>query len=214
MKKKNVVVTIGLIVILTVISGISFTSAYFQDKDKIKNNFTTAIIETEIEEKFEPDVENPKRFIKEVKIRNSARTESLIRVSINEIWRDENNPEWVGEVNSSLVTLNYDKNLDSNWIYGNDGYYYYRKKLAPDESTELLLESVVFNEIEDDSEYIDKIYEIDIKSEAVQANRFIDEDNNEIYSYEKVWLNITDENVIRVLKNIINGDSIIIGDGE
>ncbi|MEG2868937.1 MAG: hypothetical protein RR894_14450 [Terrisporobacter sp.] len=214
MKKKNVVVTIGLIVILTVISGISFTSAYFQDKDKIKNNFTTAIIETEIEEKFEPDVENPKRFIKEVKIRNSARTESLIRVSINEIWRDENNPEWVGEVNSSLVTLNYDKNLDSNWIYGNDGYYYYRKKLAPDESTELLLESVVFNEIEDDSEYIDKTYEIDIKSEAVQANRFIDEDNNEIYSYEKVWLNITDENVIRVLKNIINGDSIIIGDGE
>lgn len=213
MKKKSVIATITSIVVLTVISTMSFTSSYFQDKDKIENNFITGQIETEVEEEFKPDPENPKRFIKEVKIKNSGHIESLVRVSINERWIDKNNPDWIGEVNSELVTLNYATDLDDNWIYGNDGYYYYLKMLPAGETTELLLESVLFNDIDDDSEYIDKTYEIDIKSEAVQANKFKDEEGNEVYSYEKVWLNIIDENVITVLRGIIDSRSSV-GDGE
>lgn len=141
MKKKKLSLLIGVgILTVALIGG---TLAWFTSKDNVTNKFTTGSIKHEILEKFETKNETHENILpgdeinKDVWIKNTGKSDSLLRVKITPVWVDGNT-----ETNASgQVTLNF---VDSVKEYTNDitnakwvkiGDYYYYNKVLKAENT-------------------------------------------------------------------------------
>lgn len=78
--------------------------------------------------------------------------------------------------------------FEENWCYSDDGYYYYKKELEGNATTEMLLEKVIFSsDIDKNSIYEGMEYRVEVKAEAVQSNKYINENGEEVYPYKEVW---------------------------
>ena len=106
------------------------------------------------------------KVTKQVSVENTGNSAALLRVKITPVW------DVKGNLPQTDATEAVDLNLASNsdWIKGNDGYYYYTKVLAKGATSSQLLDSVdikgSFNMTED---YQNRGLTVKVESDAIQT---------------------------------------------
>ncbi|OXX84991.1 hypothetical protein AVM15_01155 [Paraclostridium benzoelyticum] len=188
MNKKVQALAVSGVLTVGVIGG---TLAWFTSQDSVKNPFNTASNGENgkgikiVEEFIEPKNMLPGDEVnKDVQVKNTATYDQFIRVKLTPTFVDPKNGdrkkitqrEVDGEtydLDTSKITLNF-KNLDKHkvnetWFAGKDGYYYYIGKVAPNELTKMLLDSVtlLYNA---GNEYRGIGFDIDVEAESTQAS--------------------------------------------
>ena len=166
---------IFVILLFLVILSIGGTIAYYYQNIVIPNEFQTLLYNVTIDEDFNNEWGTKKVYITNNEISNSN---VLIRVNYNEIWSKK--------IGNTLVylsnTINGTNVVDKGWtdtfsndfIDGLDGWYYYKKLLAPNETIRILNSiSLNNNLIEQNSEYeeyLDYNYKLIFNYEAIELN--------------------------------------------
>lgn len=191
---------------LAVIGAVGGALAYFTSTDTFENVFKTRPYNIEVVETFEsPDNWTPGTTTeKNVVVNNRGDVEAAVRVSLTEKWVDAegNDLDFVDANDEKAAIINFAGDYANTWTMSEeDGviYYYYNKALAPQASTESLIESVTFNpnfEIaqEHNCETIDNVttcrtstaghaggtYTLDVKVETAQFDQYKEIWNTEV----------------------------------
>lgn len=136
-KLSTVLVIAAALALVTAIGG---TMAWLTTHSEgLTNTFTPAKIEGKVKETFE----NPFDTKSNVYIQNTSDVPVYVRVALVPTWvMEENNKfvpvaEPVGNDDVIIDTKEWKSFVpaaDSNWVQGNDGYYYYTKPLAAKDS--------------------------------------------------------------------------------
>lgn len=213
-KKKLSLLVVSGVLVTTIVGG---SLAWFTSKDTKLNYFSTGSIKHEIVEVFEEDglAKNllpGDEVNKDVWINNTGKSDALLRVKVI--------PQWVnklGEVDNlldtNLIELVFadgvQKSLesgignDTNWILGNDGYFYYtsilpvNKEEVEHQSAQLLSAVRLSGEVSDQDKYAEKEINVRIESETVQVNKD---------AYKESWEGIEnlDTEILTMLDNLID----------
>jgi hypothetical protein len=99
----------------------------------VENEFTPAVVSCEVSENFDGNIK------RDVSIKNTGNTDAFIRAYVvaNYITED-------GKVLGTVPLEGSDFKLthtSGRWIRGSDGFWYYNEKIAPEKSTENLIDS-------------------------------------------------------------------------
>lgn len=141
--KKSLFATIALAGVV----GLAGTLAYFAQEMSVENKLGTKSYGSELVEKFTPEFDwKPGATVdKEVKVKNTGDYDIVARVTWDEEWTNKKTEATIvggsfagyEPASTNFVTKNYaDMN---NWVYGNDGYAYYKTPItAKGESTNFL----------------------------------------------------------------------------
>lgn len=131
MGKKLLLLLIAVLLNLTCFTGVLFVSAYLVSNDKIVNSVTVGNSRLHIDEEFEsPDSLQPGQAIpKKVRVKNTGLTPCRVRVMT--AFSDSNAQK--------NVKIDYDTD---NWSLKEDGYWYYKRTLQPEEETTELFSQV------------------------------------------------------------------------
>lgn len=213
-KKKLSLLVVSGVLVTTIVGG---SLAWFTSKDTKLNYFSTGSIKHEIVEVFEEDglAKNllpGDEVNKDVWINNTGKSDALLRVKVI--------PQWVnklGEVDNlldtNLIELVFadgvQKSLesgignDTNWILGNDGYFYYtsilpvNKEEVEHQSAQLLSAVRLSGKVSDQDKYAEKEINVRIESETVQVNKD---------AYKESWEGIEnlDTEILTMLDNLID----------
>ena len=159
MKEKK---TILILILVLTIGIVGLTIAYFSNNTSVNNIFTTQPYGTTVTETFtSPSNWLPGQEVdKSVIATNTGNVDEAVRISLSENWTTANHntlngwitesgnksshlPENEPSTDERVAIINFDNASD--WEYSN-GYYYYKYKLSPNESTSSLIKSVTFNE--------------------------------------------------------------------
>lgn len=168
----------GFLVVLVSLSfGLYQTYAALTDSDQKQNEFRLGDFQTSIEEEFDPPMtfEPEKEYLKKVSIKNTGEQESFIRIlALPVLTKKQTN----GVITLLPVTtdgaapiLSIDYNL-TDWIDGEDGYFYYKKKLIKGESTTNLFTKVKMNQANITEEYIGVVLSFEVKAEGISTTKF------------------------------------------
>ena len=143
MKKINKSLIVLLLVLCVGLVGI--TIAYFSNQTTLENEFTTKEYGTSYEEEFV----SPANWLpgdtteKTVIATNTGQVDEAVRIKISEKWISHNGQELsLDKDGVTAVLINLDNSRE--WIKDGD-YYYYKYKIAPNESTSSFIKSVTFN---------------------------------------------------------------------
>ena len=169
MKKRMLTAALALCCLAVLATG---TLAYFTAEETAQNVITMGSLKmelVELDEKGEPweDVENivpGMEVTKEAFVKNTGTVDFYTRVKITKTFvpaQGEEKPE----LNTKLVRLDINEKY---WEPGNDGFYYYKKPVAPGEKTEPLFTTVTFS-TEMGNEYQNVKVIIDLDAQAVQS---------------------------------------------
>lgn len=197
MKKKTPLL---IVLVLLAVTVIGTTFAWFHSSDTVINPFKTQAGKIDItpDEEFENNESwNGDIKSKKVTVKNedSYNIDVLIRVNLTPRWVEAGTDiPYAGDVSLiDLVFSNLDNNMNigNDWVYGNDGYYYYKAKVAPGSSTEELLDSVKIKEEKTlPEEYEGKDFVVDVNAEGVAANTS---------EYRKVWSTISEGSPLDIM---------------
>ena len=136
----------SLAIILLV--SVGATLAFLVDKSgPVENTFVPGSVAVEVQESFDNVTKTG------VKIKNTGNVDAYIRVAIIPTWEDdEGNP--VG-VSASLADLTIDwgekggsgteAEPGNGWVKGTDGFWYYTSPVAPQDPTNILIDSATVN---------------------------------------------------------------------
>ena len=142
LKKKRSLFAIAFLC-LVVLVGI--TIAFFTSTSNIDNIFNSGTYKTVTTENFvsptdwKPGDTTPKT----ITTKNEGTLPVRVRVKLTESWISEDSQELPIENNNERMAIINFAN-ESDWIKDGD-YYYYKRDLAPGESTTSLIESVTYN---------------------------------------------------------------------
>ncbi len=148
---------ISLVILLVCV--VATTSAYLIIKNSISNEFIMGKVEPEIIETFKKE----NKVKEDVYIKNSGNVPIYIKTAIIISWKDKQGK--ILEV-KPVENLDYIINFSTseNWIISNDGYYYYKKPITPNDITDILIEECIQTQ-----EYDDKVLDVNIATQAIQA---------------------------------------------
>ena len=169
MKKRMLTAALALCCLAVLATG---TLAYFTAEETAQNVITMGALKmdlVELDEKGEPweDVENivpGMEVTKEAFVKNTGTVDFYTRVKITKTFvpaQGEEKPE----LNTKLVRLDINEKY---WEPGNEGFYYYKKPVAPGEETKPLFTTVTFS-TEMGNEYQNVKVKIDLDAQAVQS---------------------------------------------
>lgn len=171
-KNKKIVIFILAIAFMGIIGT---TYAYYQSNVVLPNRFQTMTYNVTINENF-----NNTWGTKEVSFVNNeeSNTPVVLRVNYNEQWRKEIDDYVVllsNKIgNTNVVTKSWTSDWNNNFVDGNDGWYYYKKVLGPQESVKVLnsiaLNNTLISSSPDYENYQTYDYRLDFNFEAIQAN--------------------------------------------
>lgn len=121
-RKKSLTMLVSLALILLV--GVGGTLAYLVTQTgEVKNTFTPAKMEIELEEEFKDDTKS------NVYVTNSGEVAAYVRIALVPTWvDDQNQPVAVNATLEDDLDITWDSSL---WVKGGDGFYYYTKAVAP-----------------------------------------------------------------------------------
>lgn len=165
-KYKWLLVLISTFFLILAIGGIVFSYAALTAKDQVRNDLQVSVLSGKVTENFVPPTEdNPigsgDSYKKEVSVKNDANTPFFVRVLvIPEIISSE------GIMLESNIGKEIIIDLDGNWLRGEDGFYYYLKKVEPNKSTSNIFTNITLSPSLD-SVYADASMTISIKSETI-----------------------------------------------
>lgn len=168
MKKK--IIAICIILSLAAVAVIGGTLAYFTDTGETTNTFTVGNVKIELTEpKWDaqgsvdaPEVYPGEPLAKDPTVKNTGANPCFVRIAVT---------GWDCLTPASNITYRtdyVDTKLGNDWVLHTDGYFYFSKVLAIDETTDALFDQIV---IPTDLENGDAEEEFDIKvvAQAVQA---------------------------------------------
>ena len=169
MKKRMLTAALALCCLAVLATG---TLAYFTAEETAKNVITMGSLKMELVELNEEgkpwtNVENivpGMEVTKEAFVKNTGTVDFYTRVKITKTFvpaQGEGKPE----LNTKLVRLDINEKY---WEPGNDGFYYYKKPVAPGEETKPLFTTVTFS-TEMGNEYQNVKVIIDLDAQAVQS---------------------------------------------
>lgn len=133
--KKNKKLTIVIAALILNILCFTAIFAYFTSSDAKVNEFTVGINETPVEEEFvPPDKMVPgSEIVKKIRLHNVKTPPCVVRCRIDFSDSDMEN----------LVDIDYDT---EKWHLRDDGYWYYKGVLGPDDLTSALMQYVKVSE--------------------------------------------------------------------
>lgn len=145
--RKIVVTALSLALLLI---GTSLTMAYLNDRtDTARNNLQFAHVSCQVEETFSNGTKS------NVSIKNTSDTDAYIRVILAAVWLNADGDITAPAVATPVFTA-------TDWFV-QDGIYYYKLPLAPDESTKNLIGSFPM------PTQTGLTYELQIIASAIQA---------------------------------------------
>lgn len=162
--KKRVILVTALIFSLAVIMA-GATYAYFTGKNSVVNDFRGANLEAVVSEEYTTPtspVEVGTEYNKKVTVINTSNQSEFIRVmAFPQITYTDNGDTVVLDA-ADYVT--YDLNT-TDWVDGEDGYYYYKSSLKPGQTTSVLFTKVTVSYTVA-ANYDGASFDISVKSEA------------------------------------------------
>lgn len=178
MKKNKKILFPSILLALGIfLLGGFLVNAASKSNDNVQNHLQIPVIQGEIKETFTPDVPikmGEKPQVKEVSVENKGNTPFFVRVMVF--------PE-IMTASDNLLASNLGKevliDVTSDWLDGNDGYFYYKGSVLPGKTTADLFKTVKLSDSLDDT-YEDANFSIQIKIETV---------TNSSYQYRKLWWN-------------------------
>lgn len=182
------------------ITAIGSVYAWSKLSASVTNKINTPTIDVEVIEEFDEQttVDWYQPVDKKVQFKNIGTAPIFIRVSYVELWRNTNNQVLSSIVNGQeIVKKNWTDAWKNEWIDGNDGWFYYKKILQPNNLCSKILTSLEFDssnlgnltDIYGNASYSLKFFseavqyskDIDVNRRSVKANfgiEFVDIDDN------------------------------------
>lgn len=162
--RKPLILLVSLVIILSATVG--SVLAYLVDTtQKVTNTFTPAEIEVSINETFSEN-SNVKSYVSIMNASDKIKgVDAYIRAKVVINWQDaEGNVSGVKPAIGSDYTMVMGEKYAEDWFIGSDGLYYYKKVVAPGNSTSILIE-----QIEQKKKYEGYNLHVEILAEAIQA---------------------------------------------
>jgi hypothetical protein len=185
--KKVLVLLLSVLTIVICLGiGMYQTFAALTGQDSKENNFKVADFKTSIQEDFQPiqNLEANIDYKKVVTVKNDGEDLAFIRVLVSPVITTKDtvtNQTFLlpATMNGSSPVLSVDFNT-TDWINGEDGFYYYKQALKAGEMTSTLFEKVRMNSQAIDANYDDAKLTFELKVESV---------NTTAYAYRDAWWN-------------------------
>ncbi|MGY3777781.1 hypothetical protein [Isobaculum melis] len=156
------------------------TQATFKDEDKQAKNYQVGNLELELVNDGSDVIPNPlvpnAEITKRVAVKNVANNASYVRVMLFPTIIDKNKITLEAQHPKQFKYTDLDT---TNWMYGDDGYYYYLKKLEPGATTQNLLSKIVID-ANIDAKYKDSQFDFEVKVEGI---------NTTAGGFSKAWWN-------------------------
>lgn len=137
--KKRKMLLLSLVVMLVLAAGATIAYIHMSTQS-IVNSFEPKEVKCNVVESFDGAEK------KEVKIENTGNIDAFIRAEIVVNWKkvnDEDSSKYDVYGEKPVLGEDYVWTLyaaDSDWVEGKDGFYYYKKVVAPEETTSNLIE--------------------------------------------------------------------------
>jgi len=177
MTTKTKIITLILAGVL-LCAGIGTTLAYFVDSEQVHNVITTGGIDISIKEwqmvdgemrpyPDEPISVLPGTTVSKIVTFENHDSDCYVRASYDIAFydKDDNKMDIDSETLNTLLMIMID---DSNWTLAEDGWYYYNKPLAEDETSLPFFEEAVFADFELGNEFQHSTAIIKVNAQAVQ----------------------------------------------
>ena len=168
MKKKKII-TVCLVVALVAVFAIGGSLAYFTDEDTKDNTFTVGNVDIVLDE---PNWDGPiedaypgQVLAKDPNVTNNGDNPCYVRIKVTGL--DCLQP--AGNI-TYRVKDGEAGSLGSNWVLGDDGYFYYTEILEPEATTTNLFDEVIIPTSVTNG--YDGNYDIVVKAEAIQSQGF------------------------------------------
>ena len=165
-RKFKPLIFVGILTVVCAVVG--YTVAYYYSNIVVPNQFQSMTYNVQItEEDFNNTFGTKKVFFKNEEETN---TPVVLRFNFNESWGNGVNNLING---TNVVSKTWTDAFTNDFALGDDGWYYYKKVLNPQESVQVL-ESIsrndtLINSSPNRSEYVNSNYHLDINFEAIQA---------------------------------------------
>lgn len=135
-QRKPVTLLVSLLLLLGIAIGSTVAFLATRTAEK-KNTFTPSKVSSQVTENFDGTTK------RDVAVKNTGEIDAYLRATVNITWRKDQNTA------DQTVTAKVPKEGDdytitysgTGWAQGPDGYWYYLKPVAPDASTDKLIES-------------------------------------------------------------------------
>lgn len=181
---RNYIKITGVTLMAVLALGIGGTGAAVRHRMALKNEVRTPTVEATTTEKIGDVDRNSGKKQKEVVFKNTGTADVFLRIAYAETWvytesLSDGKKEQIILPNrsetgndDSIVSKEWDNDWNDNWYDGGDGWYYYKKVLQAEKSTEEILRSVTFDDADSypDSRYAEAEYQLHFQVEAVQAS--------------------------------------------
>ena len=170
-KIRSLFFLLGFLVLISV----GGTIAYYYQNVTLPNEFQTLVYNVTIDEEYYDDWGTKKVYINNS---DSSNTPVVLRINYNEIW----NYKGYGADVKLSNTINGTNVVDKDWtstftndfIDGQDGWFYYKKLLSPNETIQILdsisLNTTLIESSPDYQDYLDFDYKLSINYEALGPN--------------------------------------------
>lgn len=180
-KKKNLICLLAVILIPTVLGVFAFLSG--TDKGRVNRFLPAPCSDTAITETFTPitvsleDMSNS-TVNKTVKITNSGNVPCYVRVSV-----EFSNSDFNASLRNSSLSEDSIVGAGTDWVSGDDGYYYYKNIVDPGSSTSVLFDKVVFGNI--NKKYLKHVDDFTIYVSQESISSF--HGGSEFKDYKAAW---------------------------
>jgi len=128
-------------VLVLVFAAVGVTVAYLQTQtDPLENEFTPAKVSCKVDETFDGNIKS------DVFIQNTGDTDAFIRVAIVANWVQIGENSDVTSVYAQQpvadtdYTLTLADDFNANWLQDDNGFYYYKAAVKPNEATATLIQ--------------------------------------------------------------------------
>lgn len=175
--RRLVLSTVGMFVMVAVLTAASFTYAYFHETNSYVNAFTTADYNVALKEDFTP-INNWAPGItktKSVYVTNTGTVDAFVRIKYSEAW-NPNLPLTITDAQGQtedVVLKNWTSAWTPQWTHLGD-YWYYNKVLKAGTQTDPLLASVTLNPLASNdahaANYGNASYSLTFHEEDIQAD--------------------------------------------
>ncbi len=134
LNKKAVVLVASAVLLVVVAVGGTF--AWLTSKpDMLNNSFTVGTVSVEVDEELDGNTK------KNVTIKNTGSSDAYIRATVVYNWVNVNGDMLYGEPPYENIDYTVSCNT-TDWIQGSDGYWYYKYKVASEDSTKNLINTL------------------------------------------------------------------------
>lgn len=134
-QRRFVTLLVSLLLVIGLAVGGTLAFVISKTSEK-RNGFFPAQVSCDVIEEFNGTVKS------NVAVKNTGETNAYIRAAVNVTWmKDENPSEQAVSATVPQIDVDYELifHVDTGWIKGADGYWYYQTPVAPDANTAELI---------------------------------------------------------------------------